>query len=76
MLDARGVCVSRGSACASGASTPSPILLALGMEESRAASTIRLSFHHGTTLEEINEAVDIIAECVDQLRAQQKVGAS
>ena len=76
MLDARGVCVSRGSACASGAATPSPVLLALGLEESQATSTIRLSFYHGTTLEEIGEAVDIIAECVDQLRAQQKVGAS
>ncbi len=76
MLDARDVCVSRGSACASGAATPSPVLLALGIDEARATSTIRLSFYHGTTLEEISEAVDIIAECVEQLRSLQKVSVS
>lgn len=68
MIDAQGVCVSRGSACASGAATPSPVLLALGIDKSQATSTLRLSFHAGTTLDEITQAVDIIAECVGQLQ--------
>ncbi len=69
MVDAKGVCVSRGSACASGATTPSPVLLALGIDESRATSTLRLSFHAGTQIDEITQAIDIIATCVAQIQS-------
>lgn len=38
------VCASEGSACASGAPGPSHVLLALGLDEDTASSTIRVSF--------------------------------
>lgn len=43
-LDLQGVCVSSGAACASGKPDPSHVLLALGMSEEDARSTIRVSF--------------------------------
>ena len=76
MIDSRGVCVSRGSACASGAATPSPVLIALGIEPENATSTLRLSFHPGTKIEDVKDGVKIISECVSQLRAMQKVSSS
>lgn len=75
MLDERGVCVSRGSACASGATTPSPVLVAMGIDGKDATSTIRLSFSSTTTIEEVTIAVDVIAQCVDQLRNNEMASA-
>ncbi len=69
MLDKKEVCVSRGSACASGAQTPSKVLLALGISEADAMSTIRMSFYHGTQFSEIEQAVEIIADCVAQINS-------
>jgi len=43
-LDLKDVSVSGGSACSSGSLKPSNVLLELGMEESLASSTIRISF--------------------------------
>lgn len=74
MIDAQGVCVSRGSACASGASTPSPVLLAIGIEKSKATSTLRLSFHAETKIEDIVKGVEIISNCASQLRVNSQVG--
>lgn len=73
MIDAKGVCVSRGSACASGASTPSPVLLALGIEKSKATSTLRLSFYPETKENDIIDGVQVIADCVSQLQTKKSV---
>jgi cysteine desulfurase len=43
-LDLEGVSASHGSACASGARRPSPVLLAMGADEARAAGALRFSF--------------------------------
>lgn len=67
MLDSRGVYVSKGSACASGASTASRVLLSLGLEEERAQSTLRFSFSRHTDVEEVRQAAEIVADCVNQL---------
>jgi cysteine desulfurase len=45
-LDLEGVSVSHGSACASGSLQPSPVLTALGHDESVASSALRISFGH------------------------------
>ena len=42
-LDRKGFAVSSGSACASGAGEPSPVLLAMGFDEATAKSAIRVS---------------------------------
>ena len=43
-LDLDGICISSGSACASGKPLPSHVLLALGKTYEEAKSTIRISF--------------------------------
>jgi cysteine desulfurase len=42
-LDLEDVSVSHGSACASGAARPSPVLLAMGLDEDRARAAVRIS---------------------------------
>jgi cysteine desulfurase len=63
------IAVSAGSACATTTSTPSHVLLAQGLSEQAARSTIRISFGRFTTEEEVAEAVAAIHEAVDELRA-------
>ncbi len=67
-LDRRGVAASAGAACSAGSVEPSHVLLALGMSEQEAMSTIRLSLGRGNTVEEIDYAVQVIAEEVTRLQ--------
>ncbi len=67
-LDLAGVCCSTGSACKSGSATPSPALLAMGIEPAVAMSSLRFSLHKNLTLYDIDEAVRIIIEAVKRLR--------
>jgi cysteine desulfurase len=47
-LDRKGIAVSSGSACASGAGEPSPVLLAMGVDADTAKTAIRASFGQDT----------------------------
>jgi cysteine desulfurase len=67
-LDMMGVAASAGSACTTGNSEPSHVLLAMGQTEERARSSIRFSLGRMTTEEDIDEVVEIIAETVDRVR--------
>lgn len=67
-LDRRGICVSTGSACSSGASRPSPVLLAMGLSEEEAASCVRFTFGGGNTEDEAVRAAAATAEVVKALR--------
>ncbi len=67
MLNARGICVSAGSACCSHESQPSHVLKAMGLSDAQARSSIRVSFSQYNTLEEIDEATTAIAECVKEI---------
>ncbi|MGC8783421.1 MAG: cysteine desulfurase family protein [Armatimonadota bacterium] len=69
-LDRRGVAASAGAACSAGSIEPSHVLLALGMSEEQAMSTIRLSLGRANTPEEIDFAAEVIAEEVSRLRRQ------
>ncbi|MCR5399439.1 MAG: cysteine desulfurase [Lachnospiraceae bacterium] len=67
-LEAKGVYVSSGSACASNKPAVSATLKAIGLKESLLDSTIRISMSVHTTQEEIDYAMDCIEELVPKLR--------
>lgn len=66
-LSERGVCVSAGSACASGSLDPSPVLLAMGVGEAVAHGSIRLSVSRETKMSEVEQAIEVIGEVVAKL---------
>lgn len=68
-LDIKGIAVSGGSACASGAIEPSHVLTATGLDKLRAKGSIRISMSEYTTPEEIEEFLRILPETVEKLRA-------
>lgn len=57
-----------GSACTSALPTPSHVLLAMGLTDDDARSSIRLSIGHFTTVEEVETAANLITEKVQRLR--------
>jgi cysteine desulfurase len=67
-LDRAGVCCSTGSACASGSSEPSPVLVAMGLPDEVIRSSLRFSFGITNTLAEATEAARRICQCVNELR--------
>lgn len=68
MLDSYGVCVSAGSACATGSLEPSHVLRAIGLTKEQAMCSIRLSFDELLTDAEADYVVDTIKKCVTILR--------
>ena len=68
MLDAAGVCVSAGSACHSHEAEPSRVLLAAGLSEDEARSSIRVSFSRHNTQEDVEAAARVMASSVAALR--------
>jgi cysteine desulfurase len=68
LLDQGGVAASAGSACASGAIEPSPVLLAMGVPAAEARTGIRFTLGHTTSLGEVDHAVDVVAKAVETLR--------
>jgi cysteine desulfurase len=68
-LDQQGVYAASGSACSSGAIDPSHVLIAMGMERSRALSSVRLSLGYASTEADIDQALIVIPEAVEKLRA-------
>jgi cysteine desulfurase len=72
-LDQAGVACSTGSACASGSSEPSPVLLAMGCEPRVVSSALRFSFGATTTAAQIDEAACRILACCNNLRRKKLV---
>ena len=68
-LDLKGLAVSTGAACSSGAIEPSHVLLAMGLRPDRARASIRFSLGKQTTEEDIDFALALIPETVAHLRA-------
>jgi cysteine desulfurase len=67
-LDLRGFAVSTGSACSSGAITPSHVLTALGLSADRARSSLRFSLGRSNTAEQVDALVDALEASVAHLR--------
>ena len=68
LLDAEGIAVSTGSACASGSTNPSHVLLALGLSKEAALGSLRLSLSEYNTMEEIEYMIHTIPKVVRKLR--------
>ncbi len=68
-LDARGIRVSTGSACASGARLPPEVLLAGGRSREEAARAVRISASWATTAAEIRALVAALPEVLTRVRA-------
>jgi cysteine desulfurase len=67
-LDLKGLAVSGGSACQSGATEPSHVLRAMGLTDARARASIRLSISRLTSEEEVDAALEVIPAAVARLR--------
>lgn len=67
-LSENGVMVSTGSACSSGENRASENLIASGLTEEEALSTVRFSFDWQNTPSEADEAAKIIAQLIPALR--------
>ncbi len=67
-LDLKGLSVSGGSACQSGATEPSHVLTAMGLSDARARASIRFSLSRLTTEEEVDYALNLIPAAVARLR--------
>jgi cysteine desulfurase len=69
LLDRYEVACSAGSACASGAVTPSHVLVAMGRDPSEARETIRFSLGHASTQADVDAAVAAVAQALAVLAA-------
>jgi len=67
-MDLRGFAISTGSACTTGATSASHVLLASGISEATAKGSIRISFGPDTELEDINDFGNALLEEVVRLR--------
>ncbi len=68
-LDLEGLCCSTGSACTSGSSDPSHVLLAMGVEPEVARGALRLSLGRTTSEEEVDTAARLVADVIARQRA-------
>jgi cysteine desulfurase len=67
-LDLKGLAVSTGAACSSGAIEPSHVLTAMGLRIDRAKASIRFSFGKQNSVEDVDFALQVIPETVARLR--------
>jgi cysteine desulfurase len=68
-LDMQGVAASAGSACTTGNSEPSHVLLAMGLSEEEARASLRLTVGRGNSRDEIEDAATAIQDVIQRTRA-------
>ena len=68
-LDAKGISVSNGSACASGSFEPSHVLKEIGLTDYESQATLRISFSELTTREEIEIFVDVLDRSIKRMKS-------
>ena len=74
-LDLKGICVSTGSACHTGATKPSHVLSAMNVDDHFINGTIRFSFGRLSRPEHAQLIADAVAEAVATLRKGSSVAA-
>jgi cysteine desulfurase len=67
-LDLKGLAVSTGAACSSGAVEPSHVLTAMGLRPDRARASIRFSLGKQNTAEDVDFAIQLVPASVERLR--------
>jgi cysteine desulfurase len=67
-LDLKGLAVSTGAACSSGAIEPSHVLLAMGLRADRARASVRFSLGKQNTAEDVDLALALVPETAARLR--------
>lgn len=67
-LDLKGLALSGGSACTSGAMDPSHVLTAMGIVPERARASLRFSLDSSATDEDVDFAIQLVPEAVARLR--------
>ncbi|HXZ28865.1 MAG TPA: cysteine desulfurase family protein [Terriglobales bacterium] len=67
-MDLKGVALSTGAACSSGAIEPSHVLTAMGLSPERARASIRFSLGKQNTAEDVDYALSVLPEVVGRLR--------
>jgi cysteine desulfurase len=67
-LDLKGLAVSTGAACSSGAIEPSHVLTAMGLRSDRAKASVRFSLGKQNTAEDVDFALGLVMETVSRLR--------
>ncbi len=72
LLDARDIECSTGSACSAGIAQPSHVLIAMGMDEEDALSSLRFSLGHTSTDADVDALAAAIGPCVDRARASRQ----
>jgi cysteine desulfurase len=68
-LDLKGVAVSGGSACHSGSTEPSHVLMAMGLDKNAARASLRFSLLKTVTDEDIDHVLRVVPQAVERLRA-------
>jgi cysteine desulfurase len=67
-LDLKGLAVSTGAACSSGAIEPSHVLTAMGLPPEQARASLRFSLGKRNTMEDVEFALNLIPATVARLR--------
>lgn len=73
-LERQGICASSGAACSSGGSNPSHVLLAMGIDASRALGAIRISLGIDTDAEQLSQLAELLQAMGDALMPATALG--
>ena len=68
-LDLKGVAVSGGSACHSGSTEPSHVLMAMGLDKNAARASLRFSLLRTATEGDVDHVLRVVPLAVEHLRA-------
>src|SRR5271157_341931 len=74
-MDLKGVAVSGGSACHSGTTEPSHVLMAMGLDKTRARASLRFSLLKTVTEADVDYVLKVVPDAVEHLRAISPVAA-
>ncbi|MGA7340531.1 MAG: cysteine desulfurase family protein [Terracidiphilus sp.] len=74
-LDLKGVAVSGGSACHSGATEPSHVLMAMGLDKNAARASLRFSLLKTATEADVDHVLRVVPQAVEHLRTLSPVTA-
>jgi cysteine desulfurase len=66
-LNREGLYVATGSACTSAVTTPSHVLVSMGLSEAQTRASLRFSLSHETTAAEIERTLEIVPRCLASL---------